>query len=496
MLFEQENIHLEYKTAKEKLPNEMWETISAFANTDGGTLFLGVKEKKTEQGSSELIPVGVTNPQKLVNDLLDQLKNKNKISYPIVSEKDIEIISENDSKLIKISVPRADFHQRPIFIKGNPQNTFIREGERDSKATEDDLKAILRDSKGTDNNDLLDNFSITNDLSIVDIQNYRAYLMEVTKDESYNEMSIEEFLTEIGLFKIDRSTGEKKLCKAALLLFGRYNSITDVYHYFFLDFVVKNNLTDTNYIDRIYTSDTPSTPSNIMSFYFSVLNKLSSLIQNSFEVTDNMSRKDYGEKLIRSLREALVNTLVHADYQANTPTKITFYKNKVEFVNPGQLMVPYSQFFQPSESKARNPLIFQTFIRAKLGERTGSGGYTIFNTSIRLNLDKPELNSSPSKTSLTVWKETQEDFIESLPVAWRETYSIISQKLVVPFSDLKDLYKNDYQGKKILNEMIEAKLIEKTGKNRGTKYQIVKNSPLIKRQMDLLIKGLQNFFTN
>lgn len=60
----------------------------------------------------------------------------------------------------------------------------------------------------------------------------------------------------------------------------------------------------------------------------------------------------------------------------------------------------------------------------------------------------PEITSIPSKTVLVVWKESHEDFIKKLPSAWRETYLIMSEKLVVGFSDLRHLYKSNYQGKK------------------------------------------------
>lgn len=194
MDFRQEDIHTEYKTAKNKIPEAMWETISSFANTDGGTIYLGVKEIKKEGALSEFIAVGVQNSQDMKTELLNQLKNKNKISYPIVLEEDIKVISVNEVDIIEISVPRADFHNRPIFIKGNMKNAFIREGERESKATEDDLKAIIRDSGETDNYQLLDNFSIEDDLNIIDIQNYRAYLIEKTQDDIYSQLSIDDFL--------------------------------------------------------------------------------------------------------------------------------------------------------------------------------------------------------------------------------------------------------------------------------------------------------------
>lgn len=496
MNFQQEDIHTEYKTAKNKIPNAMWETISSFANTDGGNIYLGIKEIKKKGVPSEFIVSGIQNAQEMKNELLNQLKNKNKISSPVVSEENIKIHAVDGLEIIEISVPRAEFHNRPVFIKGDVKNTYIREGERDSKATEDDLKAIIRDSSETDNYQLLDNFSIEDDLNIIDIQNYKAYLIEKSQEDIYSQLSTEEFLENIGLFRKDRTDGAYKLCKAALLLFGKYNSITDIYHSFFLDFIVKDDATDVNYTDRIYTSDIPGHPNNIMSFYFAVLGKMSSLVQNSFELDDDMSRKDSGEKLLRSLREALVNSLVHADYQANFPTKISFYKNKVEFVNPGQVMVSLSQFFESSDSKTRNDLIFQTFIRSKLGEHTGSGGATILNTSIKLKLNKPEIESIPSKTSLIIWKESHEDFIEKLPSEWRETYMLISKQIIVAFSDLRHLYKNDYQGKKILKEMIEANIIEKTGEKRGTKYRISGSDPSVKQRMDQMIEILKRSVHN
>ena len=72
---------------------------------------------------------------------------------------------------------------RPIFIKNDPKNTFIREGERDSRASEADLKAIIRDSSSTDNYDLLDNFTIEDDLNILDIQNFK--IMYFSKNPLY-----------------------------------------------------------------------------------------------------------------------------------------------------------------------------------------------------------------------------------------------------------------------------------------------------------------------
>ncbi|MGP4117464.1 AlbA family DNA-binding domain-containing protein [Levilactobacillus zymae] len=55
-----ENEHREYKKNKSKLTKDLWETISAFENTDGGVIVLGITEKEGEK-SFEI--TGVQNPQ-------------------------------------------------------------------------------------------------------------------------------------------------------------------------------------------------------------------------------------------------------------------------------------------------------------------------------------------------------------------------------------------------------------------------------------------------
>ena len=59
---EKESGHIEVKTATEGVPQSMWETYSAFANTDGGVILLGVQE---DVQTKKLIPIGIKNTEKM-----------------------------------------------------------------------------------------------------------------------------------------------------------------------------------------------------------------------------------------------------------------------------------------------------------------------------------------------------------------------------------------------------------------------------------------------
>lgn len=112
-----ENDEIEYKEALGGLPKDLWETYSAFANTSGGTLFLGVKEK-----AGKFFVTGVNNDENIIKDLWDNLNNPKKVSTSILNNNSVEILEIEGLKVIKINIPKADRKARPVYIGENPFN--------------------------------------------------------------------------------------------------------------------------------------------------------------------------------------------------------------------------------------------------------------------------------------------------------------------------------------------------------------------------------------
>ena len=79
----EENNRIEAKRAKGGLPNSIWETYSAFANTEGGVILLGVDERDDHT----LVATGVEDAHKMMTDLWNILNNKQKVSLNILTER-------------------------------------------------------------------------------------------------------------------------------------------------------------------------------------------------------------------------------------------------------------------------------------------------------------------------------------------------------------------------------------------------------------------------
>ncbi|MBU7449186.1 hypothetical protein KGF70_13870, partial [Lactiplantibacillus sp. 7.2.4] len=60
--------------------------------------------------------------------------------------------------------------------------------------------------------------------------------------------------------------------------------------------------------------------------------------------------------------------------------------------------------------------------------------------------------------------------------------------------DVKDLYKSSYEGHKILNEMVDAKLLTKQGRNKGTVYRLAQDAPAIRQSLNKYIRQFQTEF--
>ncbi len=97
-----ESQDIEFKAADGGLPRSLWETVSAFANTDGGTLVLGVAER---HGS--FVVDGVRKPEALLKAFWDGHNNPQRLNRPVCTESDAVVVSLDRHKLLCIRVPRA-----------------------------------------------------------------------------------------------------------------------------------------------------------------------------------------------------------------------------------------------------------------------------------------------------------------------------------------------------------------------------------------------------
>ena len=77
-----ENSRLEVKSARGGLPASLWETYSAFANSDGGVIVLGVNEKKQGQ----LVVEGLDDVHKTLKDFWNTVNNRQKVSCNILTD--------------------------------------------------------------------------------------------------------------------------------------------------------------------------------------------------------------------------------------------------------------------------------------------------------------------------------------------------------------------------------------------------------------------------
>ncbi len=136
-----ENNCIEAKKAIGGLPQSIWETYSAFANTLGGLILLGVEER----ADKSLHAVRLPDPERLVNAFRAAVNDPDNASVNILSESDVTVEPVGDARIVVIRVPRAKPGARPVWVNGSPGNCYRRSGEGDYRCTEKDLETMAHE---------------------------------------------------------------------------------------------------------------------------------------------------------------------------------------------------------------------------------------------------------------------------------------------------------------------------------------------------------------
>ena len=136
-----ENNRIEAKKAAGGLPHSIWETYSAFANTLGGLILLGVEE----HADKSLHAIRLPDPEGLAEAFREAVNDPGNACVNILSEQDVAVEPVGGERIVVISVPRAKPGVRPVWVYGDPKNCYRRNGEGDYKCTAEERDAMVRD---------------------------------------------------------------------------------------------------------------------------------------------------------------------------------------------------------------------------------------------------------------------------------------------------------------------------------------------------------------
>ncbi len=477
---------LEYKSAAGGFPDSFWDTYSAFANTDGGAIVLGVAEKN---GKHYLDRLSEEQIEKYRKDFWNNVNNRSTVNCNLMKSDDLVIGNFKGFRFMIFFVPRADREQRPIYRTQNPYNgTFKRNYEGDYKCTEKEVQRMFADADTSCPPDsrILRNYSM-DDIDKESVAQYRRLFAIAKPNHPWLAESDFDLICKLGGYRKDRVTKEEGFTLAGLLMFGKTEAITDneCCPNFFPDY--QEHLSDDpneRWSNRIYPDGTWEC--NLFQFYRLILPRLQAVLPKPFRLENNIRRDETPAHI--AVREALANLLIHADYSENASLMAQLYKNKIVFSNPGTMLVSKQQYYNGGDSVCRNKSLQTMFMMLGTAEKAGSGVDKILKGWSEQNWRLPivETKCQPDKVILTMRMETvMDDKVQDRLIAifGKQIVNIGHERLIVLNTACTDGFVTNEGLRSILNihkteiadllkDMCTSNLLIPEGYGRGTKYRL------------------------
>lgn len=367
----EEGVDLEYKRATGRsgtgeLPKSFWATYSAMANTSGGLIILGIHQKR-----NEFLVYGIEEMSGLQKTLWDSLNNQQIVSINLLDNEDVVPRVVEEKTVLAVRVPRAKRGERPVYIGPNPMTGTYRRGhEGDYLCDEETVRRMLAERvEDVRDRRVLSRFTM-DDIHIPTLQKYRNRMAGIKPDHPFLSLDDQPFLKSLGGFARDRESGEEGLTLAGLLMFGQLNSIFEAVPHYVVDYQERPRAyTELRWVDRVTTDGTWA--GNLFEFYLLVIGRLYRDVKVPFQLERDL-RVDSSTVHV-ALREALVNTIIHADYTGRSSILVVKRPDLFGFRNPGTMRVPVDEAIEGGLSDCRNRTLQKMFQLVGLGEQAGSG---------------------------------------------------------------------------------------------------------------------------
>ena len=417
-----ENNRIEAKKAQGGLPHSIWETYSAFANSFGGILLLGV----VEGADKRFVSVPLPSPERLVSEFWEMINDRTKVSANILSEQDVQIVESGGNRIVVIQIPRAGRHERPVYIGTDPfSGSYFRDGEGDYRCSPDEVRSMLRDRTDEPQDAMvLEEFS-TDCLDPGCISRYRVRLSDLHPRPAWQRSISCHFLPCIGAVARGKD-GQYHPTAAGLLMFGKSRDIRREFPDYLLDY---QELDASGRLVWQLTSRSEDWSGSLFDFYFLVYHRI--LYRSNFDLSGVRS----------ALGEALANCLIHADYRAKSGLVIRKEPDSIVITNPGSFRILISEAADGGKSDVRNVTLARMFSLIHIGSGKGSGIPGIHRAWEEQGWEKPSLTEqlSPARITLTLRLKRGEDERTDTPVQKARKQAILEYLTAVPAAEIAQI---------------------------------------------------------
>lgn len=348
---------------KENWRDEYLKIIAGFANAEGGELLLGVPDK------GEIL--GIDDYQNLLEELPNKIRNKLFLTPSIFLEE------HNDKKIIRLKIDSVDF---PVFLSGR---VYLRSGSTTQELNGPELNSFLLKKSGKS----WDSFEMDGTLEDLDEMTIQKFI-ELSKERLpfIQNSDLATILNNLDLIK------NGKLRRAAILLFGKRPQS------YFISAYVRCG----RFKDSITIIDSKEFYGNLFQQLDGSMDFVKRHISVKYQIDvkdltlQDLSRKDVWEYPLDAIREAIINAIIHRDYNDNSWVEVKIYDDKIWINNPGKLLPPLTieDLKTPNhQTKPRNPLVAKVFYFAGLIESWGTGTSKIINLCKEAGLPEPKFEN-------------------------------------------------------------------------------------------------------
>lgn len=478
-----DGLDVEAKKAAGGLPSSLRETLSAFSNTAGGTIILGLDESESFAAS------GVSDPAKMASDLASMCAEE--VHPPVRA-----VIKQHQFEgawLIVAEVPEIEPSLKPCFSKGRGISTgsYIRVHDGDQHLSTYEVQTLIA-NRGQP---LVDGDPVPGtDRSWLDDGLVAAYVERVRQLRGWAYRDLDE----IGVLQQSRALaanadGDVVATLAGLLAMGRHPQ--QMFPQLTLTLVVyptehgPDDSTGTRFLDNV----TLDGPVPVMA-----RDALAAVTRNMRRrsIVSGVGRTDTWEYPEAALREAIVNALIHRDLSAHargTQVQIEMYPDRLLIRNPGGLFGPVtvgSLTEEVATSSSRNSFLLRLLEDVSLPgenrtvcENRGSGIRTMVGALRSAGMSIPKFDDRVSSFTVTFPNHA---LLDEATVEWfdRLNESGLTDSQIVGLATMRNRGSIDNSTYRAasgldsrvataeLRDLVSRELIVQIGTRRWTEYRL------------------------